>query len=191
MYDSTVKSLKTKPKASIKLQVLASVSAIIGAVTLPQLFHIIGNYTGLGTSLGEIFLPMHFPVILAALLAGPYVGLAAGILSPLMSFLLSGMPGTIMLPFMIIELSFYGVSAGILRNIKTPTVFKVLAIQITGRIARSIAILSSIYVLGNNAVQISIIWNSIKTGAIGIVFQIILLPVIIYAVNHKRNINNE
>ena len=81
-----------KPKLSVKVQSLSVVTAIVGAVALPQLFHAMGAVSGLGTSLGETFLPMHLPIILAGLFAGPYVGAIAGLLSPLVSFAVSGMP---------------------------------------------------------------------------------------------------
>ena len=67
-----------KSRLSVKFQVIAGLAAIVGAVALPQLFHVIGAVSGLGTSLGETFLPMHIPVILAGFIAGPFAGAAAG-----------------------------------------------------------------------------------------------------------------
>lgn len=122
-----------KPKLSVKVQTLAALAAIVGAVAVPQIFHALGAVSGLGTSLGEAFLPMHLPIILAGLLAGPYAGAIAGLLGPLASFAVSGMPGIAMLPFMMIELCAYGLFAGLLRNVKLPTIAKVLAVQTAGR----------------------------------------------------------
>lgn len=177
-----------KPKLSVKVQSLAAVSAIVGAVVLPQLFHAMGAISGLGTVPGEIFLPMHLPIILVGLLAGPYAGAVAGILSPLCSFAISGMPSFAMLPFMMIELCIYGLAAGLLRNVKLPTTAKVLAVQIAGRAVRAAAILISVYALGNDSVSAAVIWNSIPVGISGIVLQLVLIPLIVYRVeNLKRH----
>ena len=94
----------TKSGLSVKAQTLATIAAIVGAVAVPQIFHVLGRVSGLGTALGETFLPMHLPIILVGLLAGPYAGAIAGLLGPLASFALAGMPGIVMLPFMMIEL---------------------------------------------------------------------------------------
>lgn len=48
--------------------------AVLAAVAVTQVFHLLGAASGLGTALGEAFLPMHLPVILVGLLAGPYEG---------------------------------------------------------------------------------------------------------------------
>ncbi len=177
-----------KPKLSVRVQSLAALTAIAGAVALPQLFHAMGAVSGLGTSLGEAFLPMHLPIILAGLLAGPYVGAIAGFLSPLISFAVSGMPSSAMLPFMMIELLIYGLASGLLRNVKLPTALKVLATQIDGRAVRAGAILLSVYAFGNNAIAAAVIWKSIPVGIFGIVLQLVLIPLIIYRVeNLKRH----
>ena len=96
-------------KISIKTQAVGTVIALISAVALPQIIHVIGAVSGMGTSLGEALLPMHLPIILAGLLGGSYVAGIAGLLSPLLSFALTGMPTSAMLPFMMIELCAYGI----------------------------------------------------------------------------------
>ena len=130
---STAIKTAERPRLSVKVQTIATLAAIVGAVAVPQVFHLLGAASGLGTSLGEAFLPMHLPIILVGLLAGPYAGAIAGLLGPLASFALSGMPGIVMLPFMMIELCGYGLSAGLLRNTKLPTFGKVVIAQIAGR----------------------------------------------------------
>lgn len=174
-----------KPKLSVKTQTLATIGAIVAAVILPQLFHLMGAVSGLGTALGETFLPMHLPIILAGLLAGPYVGAIAGVLSPLISFALTGMPTVAMLPFMMIELCVYGLSAGLLRSVNLPNIVKVLIAQVAGRGVRAIAILIAVYAFGNTAVPVAVIWNSIVAGIFGIVLQWALIPLIVYRAEHK------
>lgn len=176
----------TKSKPSVKMQTLVAVLALVSAVALPQIFHILGSFSGLGTALGEAFLPMHLPIILAGLLAGPYAGAAAGALSPLLSFLLTGMPGAAMLPFMCVELCVYGLTAGLLGSVKLPTVVKVLAAQIAGRAVRAAAILAGINLFGS-PVKASVIWTSITAGVFGIALQLILIPLIVFRAEHSAD----
>ena len=174
-----------KQKLSIKTQALAAIGAVASAVILPQLFHLMGAISGTGTALGETFLPMHLPIILAGLLAGPYVGAVSGLLAPLLSFALTGMPTAAMLPFMMIELCVYGLTSGLLWNVKMPTVAKVALAQIAGRGVRAVAILLAVYAFGNNAIPVAIIWNSIAAGVFGIVLQLVFIPLVVYRVKNR------
>lgn len=183
MSEATVKRLE-KTNLSVKTQTLATIGAIIAAVAIPQLFHVMGAMSGLGTALGEAFLPMHLPIILVGLLAGPYAGAVAGLLSPAVSFALSGMPTAAMLPFMMIELCAYGLISGALRKVNMPTIVKVLAAQFGGRAIRAIAILLSVYALGNGAIPAAIIWTSVVTGIFGLVLQWALIPLAVYRVEN-------
>lgn len=168
-----------RKKLSIKTQALAGLIAIVSAVALPQLFHLMGAASGLGTALGEAFLPMHLPIILAGLLCGPYAAAAAGAASPLISFLLTGMPGAVMLPFMCVELFAYGLTAGLLRSTKIPTIAKVVIAQIAGRAVRALAIILGVNVF-QSAISVSVIWTSIAAGVFGIALQWALIPLIVY-----------
>ncbi len=177
-----------KTRLSVKVQTIATIAAIVGAVAVPQVFHALGAASGLGTSLGEAFLPMHLPIILVGLLAGPYAGAIAGLLGPLASFAISEMPGAVMLPFMMIELCAYGLFAGLLRNVKMPTIAKVLAVQIGGRAVRAAAILLAVYAFGNVSVRVAAIWTSIGTGLFGLALQWALIPLSVYRIeNLKKN----
>lgn len=175
-----------KEKLSIKAQTLYTVGAMIAAVALPQLFHVMGAMSGLGTALGETFLPMHLPIILVGLLAGPYAGAVSGLASPLISFALTGMPSAVMLPFMMIELCIYGLCAGLLRDSKLPAVVKVVITQVTGRAVRAVAILLAIYVFRNTALNVAVIWNSIAAGVFGLALQWALIPPLVYYIEHRR-----
>lgn len=177
---------KTKPRLSIKIQFIATLAAIVSAVALPQIFHIIGAVSGAGTALGETFLPMHLPIILTGLLAGPYAGALSGLLSPIVSFALTGMPMINMLPFMIAELCAYGFFSGLLRNVRIPSIAKVAITQLAGRAVRAAAILISVYAFGNANIQPSIIWTSIVTGLFGLILQWTLLPLIVYRIENFK-----
>jgi hypothetical protein len=179
-------ALKQSNRLSVKTQTMAAAMAIVAAVVLPQLFHIMGAISGLGTALGETFLPMHLPIILVGLLAGPYAGAVAGICSPLISFALTQMPTSAMLPFMMIELCIYGLSAGLLRSVKMPTILKVIITQLAGRAVRAAAILIATYGFASTTVPVAIIWKSIAAGIFGLVLQWTLLPLIIYRVENAK-----
>ena len=186
MPSTAVLKTEEKPHMSLKAQTLATFAAIVGAVVVPQVFHALGAISGLGTALGETFLPMHLPIILAGLLAGPYVGAIAGLLGPLASFALSGMPGAVMLPFMMIELCAYGLFAGFLSNVKMPSFVKVIAVQIAGRVIRAAAIFLAVYAFGNESVRVASAWMNSVTGAFGIALQWALIPLIIYRVENIK-----
>lgn len=180
-------SVKNRKKLSVKFQILVALLAIISAVALPQILHLIGNVSGIGSAIGEVFLPMHLPVMLVGLLAGKYVGAVVGFLSPIISFALTGMPRTALLPFMVIELCVYGLCAGIICNAKMPTVLKVLITQFAGRAVRAIAIVVAFYGFSSTAIPVSIIWNSIVVGLIGIILQLVILPLVVYRVDRIDN----
>lgn len=176
----------SKRKLSIKAQTIGAIAAIVSAVALPQMIHMVGAATGHGTALGEMLLPMHLPVIFAGLLVGPYAAGIAGLLSPLISFGITGMPTAAMLPFMMIELAMYGVCAGVLKDRDISDIAKVLITQIVGRTVRAVAILIGFYGLGT-VVAPAVILTSIKIGFVGIVIQLLVIPFIVRSAKRADN----
>ncbi len=179
------------PKLSVGMQSIATAGAVIAAVVLPQLLHLLGKATGTATALGEVFLPMHLPVLLAGIFAGGYVGAVTGLLAPIISYLLTGMPGVALLPFMTIELAVYGLTIGLLRNVRTFTVVKVLIAQIAGRAVRALAIVLAVFVFQTSTIAPAIIWTSIRTGIAGILIQLALIPIIVYFVRKAEGHDRE
>ena len=169
---------------TVKTKTLATIGAIIAAVALPQLLHIIGLVSNMGTALGETFLPMHIAILAAGLLGGGTVGFISGAIAPLISFALTGMPTVYMLPFMIIELAFYGLICGLLANKNMPTLAKLLIAQIGGRMVRAVFIVGAFYLLGSKIAP-SVIWTSIAAGLPGLILQWALIPLLIYYINTK------
>ncbi len=166
-------------KISLSRQMIFALLATAGAVILPQIFHWMGIISGTGNALGVSLLPMHLPVIIVGLLAGPLAGGIAGFLSPVISYSLTGMPSFALMPFMVIELGVYGITAGILSSVKLNSVLKVLLIQIAGRLVRAAAILTAVNALKVSTISISTIWTSIPQGIFGILLQLVLIPLII------------
>ena len=164
-----------KQTHSVKTKMATVIASVILAVALPWMFHALGRVLNIGTSAGEIFLPMHFPVMLAGFLAGPAAGLTAGILSPVISFMITGMPASLMLPFIAVELAVYGAVSGVVSNVRMNGTLKVLAVQTAGRAIRAAVILFAVYALSSK-VNAHIIYTSIITGIPGIALQLLIIP---------------
>ena len=175
----------TYKKLSVKAKVVATFIALACAVLLPRAAHLIGRALGIGTSIGELLLPMHLPIILVGLLAGPAVGALSGALAPLLSFAFTGMPLYHMLPFMVIELCAYGLISGLMANVRTPSILKVLVAQVSGRLLKALALFVTFYALDGTISPVSVI-SAVKIGAIGIVLQLTIIPLVIYVVNHAE-----
>ena len=185
MSDSATMSVRALrradlPKLSLSIKAAATVLAIVAAVALPQLFHVIGAVSGQGTMLGVAFLPMHLPIIFVGLIAGPAAGASAGAAAPLASFLLSGMPMLAMLPLMMVELFAYGLVAGLLREVKLPSLVKVVIVQLAGRVVLTAATAIAVFAFGSSK-TVAATWTSdLAAGLPGLALQWALIPLAAY-----------
>ena len=84
--------------------------SIVG-VALPRVFHI-----WLGSSAGQIFLPMHIAVLISALTFGIISSTIVAGSSIAFSYLLTGMPSLARLPYMLIELLIYAILLSVLNK---------------------------------------------------------------------------
>ncbi|MBQ8787810.1 MAG: ECF transporter S component [Oscillospiraceae bacterium] len=175
-------------KKSAAYKVITFIAAIVASVLLPQLFHAIGVISGTGAAVGSALLPMHIPVIIAGFVGGPAVGLIAGVLSPLASFAISSMPAAALLPFMVIELGAYGLAAGLISKAKFNAFAKLIVVQLAGRAARALAILTAVYVLGNTALSAASIVEFITAGLFGIILQWAFIPFAVNKIEEKAEI---
>ena len=138
---------------------------------------------------GPIFLPMHFFVLVAGLLFGWRAGLIVGIFTPLVSYAISGMPVITILPQIVVEISVYGLMAGILREkFNLRAIWSLLGAMIAGRLALLLVV--SILCLGGaiysplslyarrgpEANPLAVLWSVIMLGWPGIVIQLALIP---------------
>jgi hypothetical protein len=175
-------------KEVIKAKTVTMILGIVGAVALPQVFHLIGMLSGTGKVAGTIFLPMHVSVLIVGLLAGPVVGITAGAMSPIVSFLITStfmgaaMPAAPMVPFMVVELAGYGLVAGLFVNKKMPLVLKVLLAQIGGRIIKGMFTLFAIHVLNNQFDSLTKIWAAVITGIPGLMIQLTFIPLFLHRI---------
>ncbi len=125
---------------------------------------------------GPTFLPMHFLVILAGLWFGWRAGLLVGLITPLVSFAISGMPVLAVLPQITVEVSGYGLAAGMLREKFNLGIFwSVFGAMLIGRLFLGMAVLL-IYLGGVNPFQY--VWSVIAQGWPGILSQLIILPLL-------------
>lgn len=139
---------------------------------------------------GPTFLPMHIFIFAAGLLFGWRVGLIVGFLTPLASYAVSGMPGLPVLPQIVVELSAYGLIAGMLRErFNLRVIWSLLGAMIAGRLALFLAVLvislivGKVYSpLGPEASPFVAVWAVIKQGGPGIALQLALIPGAIWLV---------
>ncbi len=139
---------------------------------------------------GPTFLPIHIFVLIAGLAFGWRAGLIVGLLTPLASYAVSGMPVLRILPQIAVELSAYGLVAGILREkLNLRVIWSLLGAMIAGRLALCLGVLviyltmGEIYSpLGLETNPLFVVWSVIKQGWPGIVIQLALIPAIIWLV---------
>lgn len=152
------------------------------SIVLPQLFHLTGI-----PQVGAVFLPMHIPVLLSGFILGPVYGAFIGAVAPIVSHLLTNMPVSARLPFMIIELLFYGLASGLfyhvfkLKEKSFGTVVSLIASMLIGRLVYGLAMVIAAEFFGIEGGFMAAITSSI-TGIYGIVLQIVTIPPIVYAV---------
>ena len=139
---------------------------------------------------GPTFLPMHIFVLTAGLVFGWRAGLIVGALTPLASYTLSGMPAVAVLPQIVIELSVYGMVAGLLRekfNLRIS--WALLGAMVAGRLAMLLAVLAVYMVIGRvfsplglEASPFMAVWAAVKLGWPGLVIQLVSIPFIVWMV---------
>lgn len=162
------------------------IAAIIGAVVLPQIFHVAGIMLGVGGKLGQIFLPMYLPVLIIAFYRGPISGAVAGLVSPLISFVLTAMPHQSLLPYITVELIAIGLLAGELCNsAKIPAVLRVLAVQVAAKAVRLAVLAVSLYG-ATGVVSLDAAFADILISVPGAILQLVLVTGLIVIKENKN-----
>lgn len=88
---------------------LVAMAFIVGNIVLPQLCHLIPQG-------GLIWLPIYFFTLVGAYKYGWQVGLFTAVASPIVNSLLFGMPGTAMVPIILIKSILLAVAAGMMAH---------------------------------------------------------------------------
>ncbi len=133
---------------------------------------------------GATYLPMHFFIFIAALAGGWQAGAIVGLLTPFASYAVSGMPALTILPQVAVEVTAYGLIAGLLRQkFNLNVVWSLLGGMVAGRFALLLAVVfvelftGNIYSpLGPSTTPFSAVWNTITQSWPGILAQIVLIP---------------
>jgi hypothetical protein len=136
---------------------------------------------------------MHYFVLMGGLLFGWRAGVIIGLLTPLTSYGLSGMPLINVLPQIAVELSAYGLIAGLLREkYNLRVIWALLGAMIGGRLALVMAISLTYMLTGQSYSPIGIetgplqaFWIVIKQGWPGLLIQLAVLPIIIVFVEKR------
>ena len=166
---------------SVKKLVFTAVCAAL-CVVLPMAFHAVPNG-------GTVFLPMHIPVLLCGLICGWQYGLLCGILGPLVSSLVTGMPPAAILPGMMVECGMYGCVGGLLmERIFTGSLYADLylclpVVMLAGRVISGIV---KALIFNPGVSPFAWVTTSLVTGIPGIITQLLLMPLVIYALTRAR-----
>jgi thiamine transporter ThiT len=139
---------------------------------------------------GATYLPMHFFIFAAALTSGWQAGIIVGLLTPFASYAVSGMPAITVLPQVALEVTAYGLIAGLLRQkLHLRVVWSLLGAMIGGRIALVIAVFivqaisGNVYSpLGPSATPFTAVWNTVAQSWPGMLIQLVLIPAAFWAV---------
>lgn len=183
-----VKTLENKNRGLVEILANKKAKYIIGTIllsgigiALPRVFHVLA-----GSTAGSVFLPMHIAVLIAVLTFGITSGCVVAGSSVICSYLLVGMPTLARMPYMIIELLIYAILLGIF-NKKFNSYIALVATMILGRLLYSGVLSVAIHVIGLQTYGISVI-ESVKTGLLGIIIQLLFVPFIAKAIRKRSKI---
>ncbi len=169
----------------VKKLVFTAVCAAL-CVVLPIAFHSIPNG-------GSIFLPMHIPVLLCGLVCGwPYGGVC-GLLGPALSCLLTGMPMAAYLPSMMVECCTYGLVSGLMMKFirtKHPTVDLYISLVTAMFLGRVVSGFAKSLIFSPGTAPFIWVTTSLLTGIPGIIIQLMLMPLVVFALTRARVIPN-
>ena len=180
MLDLVLSQRKVSTKLKISIQTLVSALIVILSVALPQFVHIFAGTTG-----GVMYLPMYLPVILGGCLLGAYWGLGIGVISPIVSFLFTSlmgnpMPIIVRLPYMIMELGIFGLVSGLFSKKIFANKWMVYPAIISSVLLGRLSFLAMSFIFqGISPIKGNAVWNQILSGYMGIVIQIVLVPLIV------------
>lgn len=160
----------------------------VNKITLSGVFIALGillpYITGNIQSLGVNLLPMHIPVLLAGFIVGWKYGLLVGIITPLLRSALVGMPPLFPVAIaMAFELGIYGLVTGLLYSMlkksKISVFISLIVAMISGRIVWGI-VSYFLFFLNNTSFTINMfITGAFANSIIGIIIQLILVPIIV------------
>ena len=151
--------------------------------------------TGQIPEIGNMLCPMHFPVILCGFLCGFPWGMAVGFVTPLLRSVIFGMPPMMAAIPMAFELLTYGLIAGILYkligNKVLGTYLSLISAMIGGRIVWGAAQLVITGLNGTSFPFSAFIAGAVLNAIPGIIAQIVLIPLIVFALERANLVFND
>ncbi|MBP3324063.1 MAG: ECF transporter S component [Clostridia bacterium] len=151
--------------------------------------------TGQIPEIGSMLCPMHFPVILCGFLCGFPWGMAVGFVTPLLRSVIFGMPPMMAAIPMAFELLTYGLIAGILyqliSNKVLGTYLSLISAMIGGRIVWGAAQLVITGLNGTSFPFSAFIAGAVLNAIPGIIAQIVLIPLIVFALERANLVFND
>lgn len=149
--------------------------------------------TGQIPQIGSMLLPMHIPILLCGFVCGAPFGLAAGFITPLLRSVIFGMPPHAVA--MAFELATYGFVSGLLyRLLQKRKLFVYVSLIISMICGRIIWGIVSFFLYGLEGTAFT--WQIFAGGAFinavpGIIIQILIIPLIIFALEKGSMIESE
>lgn len=147
--------------------------------------------------IGDSLLPMHIPVMLCGLICGYKYGFLVGLILPFLRSLIFGMPP--IYPnsvWMSAELCTYGLIIGIvyevLKSKNTLSVYiALICAMLSGRVVWGITKGILLGVGGKTFTLTAFLIGGFADALLGIILQLVLIPVIMKLVNMKVGIKND
>lgn len=147
-------------------------------------------------TIGSIISPLHIPVLLCGFICGKRYGFMVGFLSPLIKIAVYGVPPLFIAIPMCVELAGYGFFTGFMseklgKSTKNIYISLITAMFI-GRIAYGIStyLITTFALLGSGGGEYTIaafITSGAMLGGIpGIISHIIIIPSVLFAINHAK-----
>lgn len=164
------------------IQKLVTAALLIAlGVLLPIVFHMVG-----GMAVGTLLLPMHLPVLVAGALLGWQYGLACALITPFISFIATGMPPMVKLPYMIVELICYGVIIAILYKKTNKLLVSLVSAQIVGRVIYAVLLALTALMFHWQNVSGITVWTALLSGLPGIALQWVMVPILVSAIKREK-----
>jgi hypothetical protein len=137
---------------------------------------------------GAVLLPMHIPVLICGFLCGWAYGALSGLMLPLIGFVLTGMPPIFPTGIsMMLELAAYGALTAVLyRYTKGKVLISLIGAMIGGRAVMA-AVNTILFSFTDSVYGWSLfISSAFFTALPGIIFQIILIPIIVLSLKRAK-----
>ncbi len=147
--------------------------------------------TGQIPEIGAMLCPLHIPVLLCGFICGGPWGLVVGFIAPLLRSFILGMPPLFPTAVcMAFELAAYGLVAGLMHKFlpkKKPFIYvSLLTAMIVGRLVWGCAMFICLGVTGGAFTFAAFIAGAFKNAILGILVQIVLIPVLVMALEHPK-----